>query len=100
MEIRIQSIKFDATQKLTDYIEKKMGKLEKFFDKAILSDVYLKVTKPEAVTNKEVEITLTIPNRKLFASKIADTFEQAVDECVAALEKQIEKNKKRPFTNR
>ena len=93
MEVTIQCIKFDATDKLRDYINKKMSKLDKFFDKAISATVYLKVTKPESVDNKEAEITINAPNARLFASKIANSFEQAVDECISALERQVEKNK-------
>ena len=96
----IQAIKFEASEKLNAYIEKKMGKLEKFFDEAISSEVKLKVVKPESNDNKEVEITVVAPNKKLFASKIANTFEQAVDECIEAIEKQIQKKKKKSFKNR
>ena len=32
MEIKIQSIHFDATEKLQDFIEKKVAKLEKTFE--------------------------------------------------------------------
>ena len=35
MKINVQSIKFDADQKLLDFIDKKVGKLEKFFDNII-----------------------------------------------------------------
>jgi putative sigma-54 modulation protein len=96
----IQAIKFDASEKLNGYIEKKMEKLEKFFEQATASEVKLKVIKPETAANKQVEITVTAPSKKFFASKIADTFEQAVDECVEAIEKQIEKKKKKTFKNR
>ena len=30
--INVKSLKFNADQKLLDYVEKKVGKLEKFFD--------------------------------------------------------------------
>ncbi|MDR0830211.1 MAG: ribosome-associated translation inhibitor RaiA [Prevotellaceae bacterium] len=100
METRIQAIKFDATEKLEAYIDKKLGKLGKFFEQATSADVILKVVKPESAVNKEVEITIFAPNQKFFASKIADTFEQAADECVVAIEKQIEKKKKKSFKNK
>jgi len=96
----IQSIKFEASEKLNAYIEKKLGKLEKIFDDVLSSEVKLKVIKPETNANKEVEITVVAPNKKFFASKIADTFEQATDECVEAIEKQIQKKKKKSFKNR
>ena len=41
MKINVQSIKFDADQKLLDFIDKKVGKLEKFFDNIISCDVAL-----------------------------------------------------------
>jgi len=96
----IQAINFEVSEKLNAYIEKKLGKLEKFFDEALSSEVKLKVVKPETNDNKEVDITVIAPNKKFFASKIADTFEQAVDECVEAIEKQIAKKKNKSFKNR
>ncbi|MDR1543782.1 MAG: ribosome-associated translation inhibitor RaiA [Prevotellaceae bacterium] len=100
MEITIQAIKFDATEKLNAYIEKKAGKLAKFFDKATAAEVKLKVIKPETNANKQVELTLKSPSQEFFASKIADTFEQAIDECIMAIEKQIEKKKKKSFKSK
>ncbi len=93
MKTTIQAINFNATEKLNGYIEKKLNKLEKFFDNAISAEVHLKVIKPETTTNKEAEITLYVPNKRLFASKTANTFEKSVDDCINALEKQLEKNK-------
>lgn len=93
MEVRIQAIKFDATEKLQQFINKKISKLEKMYDDITTAEVYLKVVKPESAENKEAEITIIAPNAKFFASKVCDTFEEAVDLCVDALEKQIEKAK-------
>ncbi len=95
MNIRIQAIHFDATEKLVQFIEKKLAKLQKFDDSIDTAEIYLKVVKPETVENKEVEITITVPNTKFFASKVCDSFEQATDLCVEALEKQIKKTKDR-----
>lgn len=95
MKLRIQSINFDATTTLESFINKKMSKLEKNFDEIVNAEVYLKVVKPETATNKEAEIKLTIPNSELFASKTCDTFEEAIDLCIDALEKQIKKHKEK-----
>ena len=44
--------------------------------------------------NKEAGIKLTIPGKAdLFASKTADSFEEAVDLALDALERQLEKEK-------
>ena len=95
MKIRIQSVNFDATEKLEAYITKKMSKIEKIFDEIMAIDVYLKVIKPETVTNKQAEIKVSIPNVEFFASKTCDTFEEAVDLALEAIEKQIRKYKEK-----
>lgn len=93
MNIRIQAIKFDATEKLQQFITKKVEKLAHFYEDIENVEVYLKVVKPEAVENKEVEMVVTAPNAKFFASKVCNTFEEATDLVTDALEKQIKKAK-------
>lgn len=95
MKINIQSIKFDSTKKLDEYINKKVGKLEKHFDEILTVDVFLKVIKPETAINKEAEIKISAPNTEFFAAKVSDTFEQSIDQCIEALEKQIKKYKEK-----
>lgn len=96
MKLRVQSINFDASKALETYIEKKTLKLSKWFDEIVYVEVYLKVVKPETATNKEAEIKISIPpSGEFFASKVCDTFEEAVDLSVDAIEKQIRKFKEK-----
>ena len=95
MKLRIQSIDFDATTSLESYINKKLLKLEKNFDEILNVEVYLKVVKPETATNKQAEIKVSIPNIDFFASKTCDTFEEATDLTLEALDKQIRKHKEK-----
>lgn len=95
MKVRIQSINFDATAALETYITKKTAKLEKFFEDIISAEIYLKVVKPESATNKEAEIKIAVPNVEFFASKTCDSFEEAIDLTIDALEKQIKKHKEK-----
>ncbi|WP_099464058.1 MULTISPECIES: ribosome hibernation-promoting factor, HPF/YfiA family [Parabacteroides] len=95
MEIRIHAIHFDATVQLEAFIQKKVSKLEQYFDGIILAEVTLKVVKPESANNKQVGILLKIKNGDCFAEKVTDTFEASVDECVEALEKQLIKFKEK-----
>lgn len=46
MEIKIQSIHFDTTEKLEAFIEKKISKLEKSYEDIQKVEVQLKVVKP------------------------------------------------------
>ncbi|MDU1904474.1 MAG: ribosome-associated translation inhibitor RaiA [Dysgonomonas sp.] len=95
MDIRIQSVHFDATEKLQAFIQKKVSKLEKYSDDIMSADVILKVVKPESSLNKDVAIKLNVKNDELFASKTAETFEEAVDLSVDALGKQLAKYKEK-----
>ena len=95
MKVMIQSINFDATEKLEEYVNKKAKKIEKFFDEIRIIDVYLKVIKPETATNKQAEIKVTAPIVEFFASKTCDTFEEAVDLALEAIEKQVIKFKEK-----
>lgn len=95
MELRIQSINFDATDQLKTFVEKKIKKLEKFNDEIMYAEVNLKTIKPETANNKEAVIKLNLKSMDAVANKTADTFEEAVDLCAEALEKQIIKSKKK-----
>ncbi len=95
MEVRIQAIHFDATEKLQDFIQKKTAKLEKYCDDINKVEVSLKVVKPETAMNKEASIKVLVPNGEFFAEKVSDTFEESVDVCVDALSKQLTKYKEK-----
>ena len=95
MELTIQSVNFDASERLKAFAEKKVNKLERFADDIIKSEVIMKVVRPDAPKNKEVSIKLHMSSMDGFANKSADTFEEAIDLSVEALEKQIRRSKER-----
>ncbi len=96
MEIIINSVHFTTDKKLVDFVNKKVGKLDTFFDGIINAEVTLKVLKPETTRNKISEVKLSIPaNGYLFAKKQADTFEEATDLAVDAIRKQLTKYKEK-----
>ncbi len=94
MDVKVQSVHFKADQKLIDFCEKRINKLELFFEGIIGSELILKLEKDEDKENKVAEIKLSVPsNEYLFAKKQAKTFEEAVDLAVDALRKQLDKYK-------
>lgn len=96
MEVKVKAIHFDITEKLVAFINKKMDKIARRYETINEAEVTLKVVKPETAMNKEAGIKLVLPSvGDLFASKTADSFEEAVDLCLDALEKQLEKTKDR-----
>ena len=96
MKLDIQSIHFDADQKLLDFIQKKCDKLETFFDRITHGEVFLRLEKGDNTRdNKVVEIRLHIPGTTLFASEQNTSFEAAADEAAEALRIQITKAKEK-----
>lgn len=93
MNTTINAVKFRADEKLEKFIIEKVHKLDRILDHATGCEVTLKVDKPESDNNKIAEIRINVPGNDLFISKQADSFEQAVNECMDALRPQIEKYK-------
>jgi len=94
MNIKINDVHFNADQKLVEFINKKVSKLETYFDGIISIEIILKVIKPETANNKEVELKVSIPSKDyLFAKKQADSFEEAIDMSIEAIKRQLEKFK-------
>ena len=95
MEVKVQSIHFDATEKLQAFIEKKTAKLEKSFEDIQKVEVQLKVVKPATALNKETSMTVSVPGNTLFVEKTCDTFEEGIDLCIDAMRVQLAKFKEK-----
>ena len=95
MEIKIQSIHFDATEKLQAFVEKKLAKLEKSYEDIQKVEVQLKVVKPTTALNKETDITVSVPGNAFHVEKVCDSFEEGVDQCVDSLKIQLTKFKEK-----
>jgi ribosomal subunit interface protein len=94
MNIQVKTVHFTADQKLIDFVNKKVPKLDIYFEGIIGAEVTMKVVKPETVNNKLAEIKLSIPGSDyLFAEKQADSFEEALDLAIEAIRKQLTKFK-------
>ncbi|MCF0204694.1 MAG: HPF/RaiA family ribosome-associated protein [Muribaculaceae bacterium] len=93
MKITINAVHFDATEKLEQFINKKLDKIARRHEEISEAIVSLKVVKPETALNKEAGIKLLgAKGGDAFASKVANTFEEAVDVAIDALQRQLEKN--------
>lgn len=78
-----------------NFVEKKLSKLEQFYDRIISADVYLKLLPNSEKENKSVEILLSIPGGDIMVKKGAKSFEEAMDENTRALERQLKKRKQK-----
>lgn len=95
MNTTINAVKFKADAKLENFVNEKVAKLDRLVDNATKCEVTLKVDKPESDNNKIAELSLNLPGQTLFNSKQANTFEEAVADCVDSMKVQIDKYKER-----
>ena len=95
MKVETQSVNFNADQKLIDFIQKRMDKLDLFYDKIIKSTIYLKVENTSDKANKIFEVQLSIPGDVIAFKKVFKTFEEGVDAAVHVLERQLKKRKEK-----
>ena len=93
MNTKIQSVGFSADKKLLDFIEVKSKKLLTFHDKIIDNDIHLKLDSHTKVKDKVVYFRCNIPNASLFAEATAKSFEEAVDEAIDEIRRQLNKKK-------
>ena len=88
MEIRIKSLKFDATEKLTAFVEKKVARLEKFYAGST----------PEAevtLSYEKDEKTAKIQSGSLIIERSSDTFENAITAAVDAMKEALTRAKEK-----
>ena len=95
MNIQIHSVRFDADKKLIDFVHQKLEKLTQFDEDIVSAEVYLRLDKDQERENKISEIKLVLPGVPLFAKKQSKTFEEATDDAIDALKKQITKHKQK-----
>jgi len=96
MNIQVKTVHFTADQKLIDFVNKKVTKLDTYFEGIIGIEVIMKVDKPETANNKIAEIKLSIPGTDyLFAEKQSDSFEESIDLAIDAIRRQLTKFKEK-----
>ncbi len=94
MKVNVNSIHFHADSKLITYIERKLSRLSRFFDRISEAEVSLKLQDTGGrVREKTAEIHLRMPNGWVIDRKTGDSFEMAVNASVDTLKRQVSKHK-------
>ncbi|MBR1626869.1 MAG: ribosome-associated translation inhibitor RaiA [Bacteroidales bacterium] len=93
MDVKINAVNFKADEKLTDFVTEKVSKLERHASGLLGAEVTLSIDKPESSNNKIADIRIVVKGNDLYASKQADSFEEAVMLSIDALKSQVSKFK-------
>lgn len=99
MKVNVHAVNFTVDKKLTDFIQLRMSKLEKYYDKIVSSDVFLKVEKTSEKENKIVEVKIHVPGDDLLVKKQCKTFEEAIEISAESLERLLIKRKEKVRTH-
>jgi len=95
MKAFVQSVNFKADQSLIDFIEKKLSSLDKYYDKIVDAEVFLKVQHTSEKENKLVDIKINVPGNELVVKKQSKTFEEGATIAVDSLKRQLRKKKEK-----
>jgi putative sigma-54 modulation protein len=95
MNVKINSVHFKADKKLETFIKEKLQKMPTLFDGVLTGEVMLRVENAEKRDNKVVEMRLIIRGNDLFVKTQSRSFEEATDQAVEALKKQLVKHKEK-----
>ena len=95
MKVYVQSVNFNADKDLIDFVEKKVNSLERFYDKIVDSEVFLKVQQTSEKENKNIEIKINVPGNDIVVKKQSKTFEEGIMLAVDSLKRQLTKKKEK-----
>lgn len=96
MNVKIQTLRFEADSKLLSFVQKKIEKIKQFHDKVTHVDVYLKLDNVvHSIKDKIVEIKVIIPRHEFFVKQTSKSFEESFDNALDAVVVQIKRKKER-----
>ncbi len=95
MEIKLKTLKFEADEKLTAFVEKKVNRLEKFFLPGVPPET--EVALENEKEGKKAKLHIHLPGDDLIIERVADTFENAITGAVDAMKEKLTRTKERVF---
>ena len=95
MKIFVQSVNFNADKELVEFVEKKIDNLEKYYDKIVDSEVFLKVQQTSEKENKIVEVKINVPGDEFIVKKACKSFEEGTVLAVDSLKRQLNRRKEK-----
>ena len=95
MKVNVQAVNFNIDKKLVDFTQEKLNRLEKYYDKVVMAEVYFKLENTSEKENKTAEIKLNVPGDDIIIKKTNKTFEESIDVAVSSLERVLIKRKEK-----
>lgn len=96
MNVNIQTVRFDADNKLVEYVNRKLQKLNTFHDRIIKVDVFLKLDNVvHSIKDKIAEIRVHVPRHNFFVKSTSKSFQESFDEAFDSIINQVKRQKEK-----
>ena len=95
MKVNVHAVNFNIDKKLTDFIDERVGRLEKFYDRIVSVDAFLKVEQTSEKENKSGELKVIVPGDEFIVKKTCKTCEEGMDLTIEAQERLLVKRKEK-----
>ena len=95
MKVDVQAVNFNVDAKLVRFIQERLDKVERFYDKVVSATVFLKVDNTSEKENKIVDLKIGIPGDDIVVKKQCKSFEEAADQCAETAERLLVKRKEK-----
>lgn len=89
MRVHTEAVQFKADQKLVNFIEKKLAKMEHYFDRIIDAKVVLKLENSGQIKDKVAEVRLNLPGETLVVKESHKTFEGSIENATSSMKRQL-----------
>ena len=99
MKVNAHAVNFTVDGKLLNFVQERMDKLEKYYDKIVSAEIFLKVEKTSDKENKIAEVKILVPGDEFIVKKQCKTFEEAIEQSAEALERILQKKKEKEKTH-
>jgi putative sigma-54 modulation protein len=94
MNVNIQTVHFEADNKLVDYVNKKLSRLDTFHDRIVKVEVFLKLDNVvHTIKDKIAEIKVHVPRQDYFVKCSSKSFEESFDKAMSSLINLIKRKK-------
>lgn len=98
MKVNVHAVNFNVDRKLIGYVQERLDKLEKYYDKVVNSDVFFKLDNTSDKENKIAEIKIIVPGDEFIVKKQCKTFEEAVELAADSMERLLMRRKEKVRT--
>ncbi|SHG37167.1 putative sigma-54 modulation protein [Flavobacterium segetis] len=95
MKVSVHAVNFTVDKKLVDFVQERLDKLEKYYDKVVSADVFLKVENISEKENKIAEVKISVPGDEFVVKKQCKTFEESIEVACESLERLLVKRKEK-----